>query len=478
MDGDSFAACTSPSQYGGLWDRSHTFHVRAIDAVGNTDATAASRTWTVDSTAPSSALTSSVSRGVHSSSASFSFSADEGDSTFACSLDGSPYAARVSPKSYTGLADGGYTFKVRATDAVGYQEADPPPWRWTVDTVAPDTTILTSPQGASTSATAAFTFSASETGSTFDCRLDSAAYTACTSPQQYTGLSAGSHTFTVRATDSAHNVDASPAARSWAVETSQSDTTPPVVTLTAPAAGTAVIRQTVTLTAPAAGTAVLRQTVTLTADATDNVAVDHVDFLVNDTVVATTGSAPYSARWSSATVPDGAVTIKARATDTSSGVATSPGRSVTVDNSAPDTSIGSGPTGSVASRSASFGFSSGDPGATFECSLDGSAYASCSSPKPYTALADGPHTFRVRASDLAGNVDASAASASWTVRHGRAEHDDHGGSERYGLSRSASFGFSSNEPSAGFECSLDGSAFAGCPTPKQYSGLGDGAHTF
>jgi hypothetical protein len=462
MDGDSFAACTSPSQYGGLPDGSHTFQVRANDAVGNTDATAASRTWTIDTTAPSSVLTSSVYEASNSSSASFSFSADEGDSTFACSLDGSPYAACVSPKSYTGLADGGHTFKVRATDAVGNQEADPPPWQWTVDTVAPDTTILTGPQGASTSATAAFTFSASETGSTFDCRLDSAAYTACTSPQQYTGLSAGSHTFTVRATDSAHNLDASPAARSWTVDTSQSDTTPPVVTLTAPAAGTAVIRQ----------------TVTLTADATDNVAVDHVDFLVNDAVVATAGSAPYSARWSSATVPDGVVTIKARATDTSSGVATSPGRSVTVDNSAPDTSIGSGPTGSVASRSASFGFSSGEPGATFECSLDGSAYASCSSPKPYTALADGAHTFRVRASDLAGNVDASAASASWTVDTVAPSTTITAGPSGTVLSRSASFGFSSNEPSAGFECSLDGSAFAGCPTPKQYSGLGDGAHTF
>jgi hypothetical protein len=53
--------------------------------------------------------------------------------------------------------------------------------------------------------------------------------------------------------------------------------------------------------------------------------------------------------------------------------------------------------------------------AVFECSLDAAAYAECSSPFSYTNLTGGAHTFKVRAKDSMGNVDATPASRSWTV---------------------------------------------------------------
>src|SRR6185369_12991942 len=89
----------------------------------------------------------------------------------------------------------------------------------------------------------------------------------------------------------------------------------------------------------------------------------------------------------------------------------------TVDTVAPDTQITSGPSGTVAATSATFGFSlvSAETGATFQCSLDGGAFAGCTSTTAYSALAQGAHTFAVKGCDAIGNCDASPATRAWTV---------------------------------------------------------------
>jgi Domain of unknown function (DUF5122) beta-propeller len=51
LDGAAFSQCASPASYN-LTDGSHTFEVKATDPEGNADTTPASRTWTVDATAP------------------------------------------------------------------------------------------------------------------------------------------------------------------------------------------------------------------------------------------------------------------------------------------------------------------------------------------------------------------------------------------------------------------------------------------
>ncbi|MFN8150255.1 MAG: beta-propeller fold lactonase family protein [Solirubrobacterales bacterium] len=88
---------------------------------------------------------------------------------------------------------------------------------------------------------------------------------------------------------------------------------------------------------------------------------------------------------------------------------------ITTDVAPPETTIDSGPSGTIATSTASFAFSSSETGSTFECSLDGGAFATCASPHALSGLADGSHTFAVRATDPTGNVDATPASRSFTV---------------------------------------------------------------
>jgi myo-inositol-hexaphosphate 3-phosphohydrolase len=84
------------------------------------------------------------------------------------------------------------------------------------------------------------------------------------------------------------------------------------------------------------------------------------------------------------------------------------------DTTPPDTSITSGPSGTSASTSAEFTFTATEPG-TFQCALDGGAFEACTSPKSYTGLAAGSHTFAVRATDAAGNADPSPAERAWVI---------------------------------------------------------------
>ena len=81
---------------------------------------------------------------------------------------------------------------------------------------APLATITATPANPTTQTTASFSFTSSRAGSTFSCKLDSGATAACTSPQSYSGLAAGSHTLTVTTTDQAGNVS-TPASFTWTI---------------------------------------------------------------------------------------------------------------------------------------------------------------------------------------------------------------------------------------------------------------------
>jgi Bacterial Ig domain/Cellulase (glycosyl hydrolase family 5) len=250
--------------------------------------------------------------------------------------------------------------------------------------------------------------------------------------------------------------DAAAASRAGTL-TSCPDTTAPTVAVTSPANGASV-----------------RGTVTLTATAGDDVGVGKVEWLVNGAVLAGKAVAPYTFDWSSGA--SGPVTITARALDAARNAATST-VTVTVDNTPPETTLTATPAG-VSSETATFQFVASETGATFECSLDGGAYAPCLSPKTYTGLVPGAHMFSVRSVDAVGNADATPASYSWTVVDTTPpETTITAGPSGTMTSINASFEFTASE-AATFDCVLDGAASATCTSPQSYSGLGNGTHTF
>ncbi len=294
--------CSSPKSYGPLADGPHTFEVRATDSTGSTDATPASRSFTVDATPPNTTIDSGPSGTTNDQTPSFAFSASEPGSSFACRIDSGPYAPCSSPLTTGALADGPHTLSVRATDAAGNPDPTPASRSFTVDATPPNTTIDSGPSGTTNDQTPSFAFSASEPGSSFACRIDSGPYAPCSSPLTTGALADGPHTLSVRATDAAGNPDPTPASRSF-----------------------------------------------------------------------------------------------------------------TVDATPPNTTIDSGPSGTTNDQTPSFAFSATKPGSSFACRIDSGPYAPCRSPYTASRLADGPHTFSVRATDASGNVDPTPASRRFKV---------------------------------------------------------------
>jgi hypothetical protein len=156
------------------------------------------------------------------------------------------------------------------------------------------------------------------------------------------------------------------------------------------------------------------------------------------------------------------------------------------DTTPPQTSITSGPTATTTSTSASFAFSSSQAGSSFECKLDSGSWAGCLTPKAYSGLAAGPHQFSVRAIDAAKNVDATAATQSWTVEAVTPPPADTtppqtsivSSPPAVTTSDAASFAFKSSEATSTFQCKLDSAGWSSCATPKTYAALDDGTHQF
>jgi MYXO-CTERM domain-containing protein len=147
-----------------------------------------------------------------------------------------------------------------------------------------------------------------------------------------------------------------------------------------------------------------------------------------------------------------------------------------VDASVPDTTIATHPNDPTNDATGDFTFTSDDPAATFECQLDGGAYAACSATYATGTLAEGSHTLNVRAKDTVGNVDATPATFTWKVDLTAPETTIATKPSDPTTDTTGDFTFTANEPNVTFACNLDGAGFTSCTAAFTTAALAPGQH--
>ncbi|HEY2939544.1 MAG TPA: hypothetical protein VGJ27_07005, partial [Gaiellaceae bacterium] len=396
---------------------------------------------------PSPSIDSSPGSPTNQTGANFTFSDSEGAVSFQCQLDGGGFSACSSPKSYS-VADGLHTFDVKAIDAAG-NESGAASTSWMVDTVAPPEPTIDAgaPPGLTTQTSASFSFSDTEGGVAFRCQLDGQGFSPCSPPAGYAGLTDGSHTFEVRAVDAASN-QSGVASYTWTI-----DTTPPP-----PPQITSAPQD------PSGSSSASFSFTDADPTATFRCRLDGGGFSF------CVSPQPYS------NLGDGEHAFDVKAVDPLGHESEVESYTWTIDTIHPIVTLTDKPPLLTNQTTATFSFSSNKPSSTYECKLDGGGFGSCTSPRLYTGLDDGSHTFSVRATSL-GNLGLTTE-YTWTVDTVAPATSITSTPPATSNSASANFTFASSEVGSTFSCGLDAGGFTPCASPKSYAGLGDGTHTF
>ena len=485
VDGEQFSGCDAVLELEGLEAGQHTIEVRAMDIIENVDPTPARFTWTVVGE-PETTITSAPPMLSGRASATFTFTSDQANVTFMCSVDGSIPTPCTSPFIAGPLAQDGHEFEVYAMNQFSYldgervQDQSPAQYEWEVqDVTPPDTELLSVVRLDHTDLIEPDSFRFELRGSDnatpwweleFECQLDNGPWDGCDTPFHYLPLEeipGGQHVFRIRAMDEFENVDPTPVEHHFTTEAG-----PETTILSGPDPETGDTTVTFDFAAdPALG-------------ARFECSLDLAPF--------TDCPNPYTL-----TVPFGEHELEVRAKGPMGAVDLEPAvwSWASGDVTPPVITIHSGPAPATTSTDATFAFTVDDPEAALHCSLDGGPLTPCESPLTYDAadlaLASGHfsgiHTLAISATKLHLLAEAPPVTWEWRVDDLTAPETtiDVGPPAEISLETvvPSLFAFSSNEPGVTFECSLDPvgipqwSACAGPPeNTADFSGLEAGNH--
>ena len=145
-----------------------------------------------------------------------------------------------------------------------------------------------------------------------------------------------------------------------------------------------------------------------------------------------------------------------------------------VDVTPPKTVITGGPSGLTNDNTPVFTFRSGAD-ATFQCAIDGTGFQACKSPVTTTPLANGAHSFTVRATDPVLNVEVSPPTRNFTVDTVAPDTRFTKKAPKRFYKQRVKFKFASSEAGVHFQCQVDGRPWRACGSTFKF-GVKRGKH--
>ncbi|MEX1218811.1 MAG: choice-of-anchor D domain-containing protein [Solirubrobacterales bacterium] len=471
---DAWKTCQSPERFGALSDGSHKLEVRTVDIAGNPDDAPEIVEWVVDRTPPVTTITQFPDPVSSDTDPLFAFTTNEAVSGSVCRLDGLPPAACTSPVTVTELngtaplSDGPHQLTVASTDIAGNVEVASAAVSWETDTSIPEVEMLEEPPAFTPTGKVDFGWivwdgvgaerELSEVAIS-ECRFDGSEWQECDRAFEVSEQdnSNGPHSFSVRATDPAGNVS-------------------PVMDRTWEVRGEPPVAPTVSASQPENGA-----TTRLTAA---SISFGHPEegSEVLEGLFCQLDSGPFracSGNFMADGLGDGEHEFRVVARDAFGNQSQPAIVTWEVQSKAPVTTINSGPAALTRQRTATVTFASNLAG-SFECRVDGAAWATCESPLVLTELSDGSHSVRVRAVSAVlpvGVKDPSPPTRAWTVD--ATAPDVTVDSAPIGSTQDTSglVEFSSGDPEAEFQCKVNSAPWDGCESPFEVGGLTPGQVT-
>jgi len=355
-------------------DGTHTFELKATDALGNVS-TPATYSWTTDFTAPAFTVSGMPSGTTNDTGATIGLTGEAG-ATYAYSIDAGDWISTDAAIILTDLTEGTHSLQIKATDALG-NVADPLSYTWMIDFTSPTFTVSGVPSGTTNQQTANINLSG-EAGTTYSYSLDSETWIDTGSTIALTGLTEGTHSLQIKATDASGNAS-DPLSYTWMI-----DFTSPTFTVSGVPSGT---------------TNQKTANINLSGDAgtTYSYSLDSETWINTGETIALLG------------LTEGTHNLQIKATDASGNVSDISSFSWSVDTQGPSLAFTSTSTNAA---NASFTFSM-ESGATYTYSLDGGSATASGGSIDLIALGTGAHTITVYGTDAAGNT--TTISYTWSV---------------------------------------------------------------
>ena len=398
--GGDFSSCESPHQLMNLLAGQHELQVRAKNAAGIVDPSPDSHLWTIGAV-PDTTIIQHPAEVAMDGNATFTFASNLSGVTFQCALDEAAdsgvFMPCTSPVNYTGLAFGDHVFAVRAKDAAGNVDLSPAEFGWEVTGGAPAVMITQSPAITTENQSATFVFNAPG-ADMYECALSAetvsggdfgGTFSPCLSPKTYNGLILGQYTFEVRVMVPDEAAEPPITSHMWSVV----EQAPPETELLRKPANPSYAQD-----PEGSGGAIA--TFILASDDPNATFECKLDGAV-------WGSCPDPVEYTSLLA--GTHYFAARAVDLQFNRDATPVEwtwEVITDNTAPTTTIMNLVTSTIEFETTTIvSFAANEPVESFDCQIDNQPWEQCESPYEIAELVTGPHTFRVRAIDLALNVE-------------------------------------------------------------------------